>query len=152
MSVRVDVRGIPEVQSALGKLDDGPQARKALQKAASAGAKALKPYVQREAPRGKTGRLKRSISARMAKRDRPAAVVSPRPKVAFYRHFVINGTKDHGPRKAKALVFEGTAGTVHAKRVRGVKPNPFVARGYAAGESAAEAAIDREMNAYIDSL
>lgn len=152
MTVRVEVRGVSEVREALDKLDDGPAARKALQASADAGAKALKPYVQREAPRGATGRLRRSVSARRAKRDRPAAVVSPRPKVAFYRHFVIGGTKAHGPRRAKALVFQGNAGLVRAKRVQGVKANPFVARGYAAGQSAADAAIDRVMDQYVESL
>lgn len=140
MTVMIDVRGVAEVQSYLAHVEKGQKA--VLQKATTAGAKAMKPFVQAAAPRGATGKLRRSVSARQARRNRPAAVVGPRPKVAFYRHMVIGGTRDHGPRKARALAFQGPNGQVFAAHVRGVKPRPFVAEGFAAGQGAMNAAID----------
>lgn len=156
-AVGIDVRGMAEVQAALRQLGDGPQSRRALQKASTAGARTLKPYVQREAPVGKTGRLRRSISARQARKDRPAAVVSARPKVAFYRHMVIGGTKPHPivPDERKALAF--TAGGRDFVRSRvlhpGIKrPNPFIERGFDAGRAAAEAAIERVIDEFLEAL
>ncbi len=146
MPAGVQILGIAEVQRALDRIDDAGE-KKVLQAAVTAGAKAIKPYVVAAAPRGATGKLKRSISARQAKRDRPAAVVSARPKVAFYRHMVIGGTKDHGPKKAKALVFPGKqGGLVRTGHVRGTSSRPFIAEGFAAGEPAAMRAI----NAVLD--
>ena len=150
-SVGISIRGIPEVQKALAQLDDkGDKAM--LQKAATAGAKALKPYVVAAAPRGATGKLKRSISARKAKRNLPAAVVSPRPKVAFYRHMVIGGTKDHGPRRARMLAWQTPDGPAFARRVRGTPARPFVDEGFRAGQSSAMAAIDKVIDAALETL
>ena len=150
MGLTIDVRGIPEVTAALNKFDAGPS-KPILQKASTAAAKAFKPFVQAAAPRGATGKLRRSVSARQAKRDRPAAVVSARPKVAFYRHFVIRGTKAHGPKTARVMVFQGTgtgyreglSGAIVTRHVRGTPPRPFIADGYRAGEPSALRAIDR---------
>lgn len=124
-----------------------PLLTKRLQAATSAGAKALKKPVQTEAKRA-SKRLAKSVSARTAKRDKPAAVVTFRPKVAFFRHFVIGGTRDHGPRKAgnRFLIFRGRSGqNVMVPRVRGVKPNPIIARVVAAYEREAYAAIDNSL-------
>ena len=141
MALSIDVRGVAEVQAFLARIDEGQKAT--LQKASTAGARALKPFVKAAAPRGATGRLARSISGRQAARDRPAAVVTARPKVAFYRHMVLDGTKDHGPKKASVMVFKGDHGTVFTRHVRGTKPRPFMAEGFAAGEAAMNAAIDK---------
>lgn len=153
--VTIDIRGVPEVQAFLENVDKGANAT--LQKAASAGAKALKPFVQAAAP-SERGWLRRSISARQAARQRPAAVVTAR---AFYRHMVIGGTKDHGPRTAPFLVFtpgqngysgntpSAGHGTVVASHVRGTKPRPFMAEGFAAGQGAMDAAIDAVIDTAI---
>ena len=126
--IAVDVRGIPEVKEALGKLD-GPAAKRMLQLATKEGGKVLKKTVQAEAPR-RTGKLRRSVSARTVRRDRPGTVIAPRPKVAFYRHFVIQGTGQPGP----------------------TKPNPFVSRGFDRGQAAAMAALEKVVDDYLDSL
>jgi hypothetical protein len=154
-AVGVDVRGIPEVQAALGKME-GPAAKKMLQAATSAGGKILKKSVQAEAPRGATGKLRRSVSARAVKaKSRPGTVISPRPKVAFYRHMVIGGTKDHGPRNPanRFLIFKGRGGeNVMVPRVKGNPPNPFVSRGFDRGQAAAMAALEKVVDDYLDSL
>ncbi len=157
MTIGIDIRGIPEVLVALDKL--GPVAMKpTLQKAASEGAKAIKPFVRAEAPIGepgnpytKRGALRRSISARKAKRDLPAAVVTARPKIAFYRHMVIGGTGPHRIRRPyeRAAGDEKGAGTI---RHPGARANDFMARGYAKGESAGLAAIDRVIDQYMETL
>jgi len=126
--IAVDVRGIPEVKAALGKLE-GPAAKKMLQLATKEGGKVLKKTVQAEAPR-RTGKLRKSVSARTVRRDRPGTVIAPRPKVAFYRHFVIGGTGRPGP----------------------TKPNPFVSRGFDRGQAAAMAALEKVVDDYLDSL
>ena len=153
MSVGIDVQGVNAVVAALGKMTD-KQARAMLQKSASAGARALKPYVKRAAPRGQTGNLRRSIRVGRTRRERPGAYVSPKPSIAFYRHMVIGGTRAHGPRNAKVMVFRpaGEAHNVTATWVRGTKPRPFVSQVFDAGRAAAEAAIDKVVDAALAKL
>lgn len=137
MGLIVDVRGVAEVQTYLDSVDKA--SNRTLQQATTAGARALKPFVKAAAP-VQTGRLRKSVSAHQARRQRPAAIVEP---TAFYRHMVIGGTKDHGPKKASVMVFKGEHGTVFTRHVRGTKPRPFVDEGFAAGEAAMNAAIDK---------
>lgn len=157
VGIGIDVRGVPGVLAALDGLT-GAQMTRTLQRASTAGAKALKPFIKAEAPIGpsgnkytKRGALRRSISARKAKRDLPAAVVSARPKVAFYRHMVIGGTKPHRIR-FPSEVAAGVGRTEGSIRHPGSRPNPFIARGFAKGESAALAAIDKVIDDYLNSL
>lgn len=152
--IDVDVRGIPEVQASLGKLT-GPAMKRTLQKASTAGAKALKKPVQAAAPKGATGRLRKSISSRQARRDRPAAVVTARPKIAFYRHMVIGGTKAHGPRKASntMLIFRGRDGrNVMTPWVRGTPARPFIDVGFQHGKGDAERAIEKVIDEYLATI
>ena len=151
MSTSIDVRGIPEVQQALRELS-APASRKALQKASTAGAKVLKPYVKAEAPRGKTGKLIRSISSRQARKERPAAVVVARPKVAYYRHWVIRGTAPHMirfPTQKAAGVPKAQGNIAHPGIRRG---NDFMTRGFNAGRDNAEQAIEKVMGDYVDAV
>jgi hypothetical protein len=122
-----------------------PKLPKRLQDATKAGADVFKPAVKAEA-RAVSKRLARSVSVRQAKKDRPATILTFRPKVAFFRHFVIGGTKDHGPRRAAALSFQGRSGFVVTKHVRGVRPNPIITRVANRLESQAYAAIDRSLD------
>lgn len=151
--IGVDVRGIEDVQDALGKLD-AKQSKAMLQKSASAGAKVLKGTVKAAAPVGATGNLRRSIRSGQTKRHRPAARVYVVKRVAFYRHMVVGGTKAHGPRTANWLIFRpaGSAHNVWARRVRGTKPRPFFAEGFDAGRSAANQAIDKVVDQYLAKL
>jgi HK97 gp10 family phage protein len=123
MTADIDVRGVDDVLKLLGKVEGAPL-KKTLQRATSASAKYLKPKVQAAAPR-KTGKLRKSISASQAKRERPAAIVKARPKVAFYRHMVIRGTKPHRIRfpDQKAAGIPKTSGNIQHP---GAKANPFI--------------------------
>ena len=154
VGLSIDVRGIPEVQKALERCT-GPEMKRTLQKASTAGAKALKKPVQAAAPRGATGRLRKSVSSRQARRDRPAAVVTARPKVAFYRHMVIGGTRAHGPRKSanKMLVFKGEGGRrIVTPWVKGTSARPFIAVGFERGKGAAERAIEKVIDDYLATI
>jgi hypothetical protein len=154
MSVGIDVQGVNAVVAALGKMTD-KQAKAMLQKSATAGARALKPYVKAAAPKGRTGALKRSIRSGQTKRTRPAARVYNAKKVAFYRHMVVGGTVAHGPKTHPIIAFQTgsiTSPWIYAKQVRGTKPRPFFAQGFDAGRAAAEAAIDKVVDAALAKL
>ena len=118
----VTITGLKELQDELDKLAK-PVLKKTLQKGTTAGAKLLKPHVQAAAPR-RTGKLRRSVSATQAKRERPASIVKVR---AWYRHFVIQGTKPHRIR----FPDQKAAGVPRAKgniQHSGAKANPFIDR------------------------
>jgi hypothetical protein len=91
----------------------GPQLASTLRKATRAGATAAKPFIAAASP-VRTGKTRKSVSVRGSKQGIGASV-GPR---IWYRHFQIVGTK------------------------RGIRPNPWVARGAAAGASAAKAVME----------
>lgn len=140
----IQIVGVSGVQRMLADYTT-PKLPKRLQDATKAGAEVFKPAVKAEA-RAVSKRLARSVSVRRAKKDRPATVLTFRPKVAFFRHFVIGGTKDHGPRRAAALSFQGRNGFVVTKHVRGVRPNPIISRVADRLEGQAYAAIDKSLD------
>jgi hypothetical protein len=119
-AVTVDVKGLPELERALGRMS-GFQAQAIREKAILAGARGLVRPMRAMAPQGPTGNLRRQVGARKARnvggsgRDPQTVVVG---SVAPHRHLVIRGTK---PRYTKAGAF------------RGVMPsNPFVDRAWQA--------------------
>ena len=125
-SVFAEVHGQADVERMLAKYKD-PEFTKRAQQATSQGAEVLRRPVQREAGRV-SQRMSQSVYVRKALRDLPGTTVGFRPKIAWFRHFVIGGTKAHGPRKKKALKFRGRFGWVVVKRVKGVRPNPIIER------------------------
>lgn len=150
MSGVVTIRGLDEVQRALAQLEPAPL-KKVLQKAASAGAKAIKPFVKEETPKGRTGRLRKSISATQARKDRPAAIVKFRPRIAFYRHMVIRGTKPHRIRfpDQKAAGVPKSRGNIQHP---GARPNPIVTRAWDSGDTATLAAVNKTIHDYLESI
>ena len=152
-NIGVDIRGVPEVKKALESL--GEKGTKGmLQKASTKGASVLKKYVKSAAPRGRTGNLRRAVRSGQTKRNRPAARVYVKKDVAFYRHMVVGGTKPHGARTSRFLVFRpaGEAHNVWATWVRGTKPRPFFSEGMAAGQPAAYRAIDEVVAKHLAML
>ena len=80
-------------------------------------ARTLKKPIQDRAPRGKTGRLKKSIAARAARYNKPAAVVGIKgggSNRVFYGWLVVGGIGSR--RTTKNGTFT----------VKAVKPQPFV--------------------------
>lgn len=142
--ISVQVRGEAGVHKMLADYMT-PKLPRRLQTATKAGATVFKNPVKAEA-RKVSKRLARSVSVRTARKDRPASILTFRPKIAFFRHFVIGGTRDHGPRKAAALAFVGKDGFVVTKWVKGVDPNPIISRVAPRFERQALDAIDRSLD------
>lgn len=139
--IRVTIRGQQGVHDMLSDYMV-PKLPKRLQTATKAGAMVFKKPVQAEA-RKVSKRFDKSVSVRTARRDKPASILTFRPKIAFFRHFVIGGTRAHGPRRARVLAWpEGN----FARRVRGVPPNPIISRVAPRYESQALNAIDRSLD------
>lgn len=144
MSASIQVIGADGVHRMLADYMS-PKLPKRMQDATKAGAEVFKAPLK-AAARPLSKRMARAVSVRKAKRDRPATIVTFRPKVAWFRHFVIGGTRDHGPRKAGALVFEGRSGFVVTRHVRGVPPHPIVDQVADAYEAQAYRAIDQSLD------
>lgn len=151
-----EVRGADGVHKMLQQWTD-PKLSKRLQTATKDGATVMKAPLKAEAARV-SKRLARSVSVRQAKRDKPATIITFRPKVAFFRHFIVGGTRDHGPRKAPFLRFipnwnqyfpggppQG-ASSIRSLHVRGVRPNPIPVRVAQAMSNAVYTAIDRSLD------
>ncbi len=133
ISVTFTMTGGKDIQAKLSRRS-GAELNKTLKKATREAAKALKPYIQALAPvsaHGSTGKyahtrgnLRRSVRVAATKRQTPGAYVGPSRKKAFYRGWVIRGTKHmHG--------------------------NSFVARGAHAGMGQAENVFHRTLLADV---
>jgi hypothetical protein len=127
LQIKVDAH---EVTEALDQLDKRTS-RSALQKATSAAGKYLKPRVRAEAAKV-SSRMARATQAVKARRGTPASIVKF-SKVAWFAHFVIGGTRGHStaPRRGSGVQTFTDAGTQKFSRghqVRGVRPNPIIAR------------------------
>jgi hypothetical protein len=148
----VDVRGLAEVQRAMAKLEPA-QLKQLMQKASSAGARTIKPYVKAETPKGRTGRLRRSISSGQARKNRPAAIVKFRPKVAYYRHMVVKGTRSHRIRfpdqKSGPYPVPKSEGNIQHPGSRG---NDIMGRAWAAGERATLDAVNKVIHDYLEAI
>jgi hypothetical protein len=142
MSAIVTVKGAEGVHAMLRDYME-PVLPRRMQDATKAGATVFKAPLKAEASRV-SKRMARSVSVARAKKDRPATIVKFGKK-AWFDHFVIGGTRAHGPRSASALAFVGRDGFVVTRRVRGVPPNPMVERVARAHENQAYQAIDRAL-------
>ena len=131
-----------------------PQLTKRAKRATKKGADTLKPHLK-AAVRPYSKRAASAVYVHVAKRNRPAHVLGARRRKAYFWHWIIGGTKDHGPRKYRYLRFipnwnpymnsspRAGVNSVRASRVRGVPAHPVVshvAERY--GEQAFRAMID----------
>jgi hypothetical protein len=103
------------------------------ERAAYTGAQTLRSRVQSNISslgRVNTGLMKNSIQVRRASTSaqmkKAYTVASKAPYVAYQE----NGTRAHGPRRARRLVFQirGRGPVIYAKWVRGVTPGRFFYR------------------------
>lgn len=146
MSALVEIKGVSGIRKALsGWLE--PQLSKELDAATKKSAQ-LYARELRAAARPVSRRMARAVRVKRAKRERPGWVVGSRRKVAFFWPFVIGGTRAHGPRKARLLVWvtPNNDATVRATHVRGVVANPIVERVAARAEARAMAEADKHMD------
>lgn len=139
-AVNVELLGLSGVQRALKPLLD-PELTNTIDKANKKGAqlyaKRLRPAVGT-----RSSRMRKAVRVKRAKTGKPGWIIGSRRKVAFFWPFVIGGTRDHGPRKAKALSFQAGGRWVTTGRVRGVKADPIVER---VGKDS-EREVDRAIN------
>ena len=162
--VVVSFEGMEAVQKMLAAVDQ-VAAKKVLQQATSAGGKAMKPFVVAAAPAGRGGKkkwpgsIKGAVWVHRAARNRPATVVGHHKKKAWYWHIVVGGARPHRvrfPSQVAAGVQRSNlkGGVEGGGNIRhpGAHPNPFVARGAAAGESAAMAAVNAVIEKYLAGL
>lgn len=135
----VRVEGVDAIHRAFRPLLE-PEITAILDAANKKAAQSLAKDVRAEA-RPVSKHMARAVRVKRAKTGKPGWVVGSRRKIAFFWHMVINGTRDHGPRKADALVFvpgwnpylgassKGVGSKwVRALRVRGVTANPIIDR------------------------
>jgi hypothetical protein len=47
---------------------------------------------------------------------------------SYVAYFIDSGVRPHGPRRASTLAWQGSEGTIFARRVKGYKKRPFRAR------------------------
>ena len=164
--VTVDIRGAAELQRSLEKLG-GAEANAMLQKATAAAARSLKRDVVSEMPkprlpgdgRSYPGALKRSATAKRARRDRPASIVTNRRSVAYWWPMVLGGSRPHRirfPGQVAAGVQRSNlkGGTRGGGNIRhpGHKGNDFLSRGLAKGQDKAMAAASAVLDKYLASI
>ena len=141
MAEALRVIGLEEALSKLQRLQQ-PNLDKASQRVIMAAARSLVAPIRSEAP-VKSGRLRKSVSARRGKRTRdPSAIVGPR---APHRHLVIAGTKPHtvNAKRGGFMAFTGLFATsIHHP---GSKPDSFVERGVQGQERRLEQFVARAL-------
>lgn len=97
VTIKIDEKAVRRADARLAKYQ-GKTLQKRAQRAYLEGARLMVVPMRREAPKGATGNLRRSISAR-ANKLRPGemavATVGTRFKIARHRHLVTEGTDPH---------------------------------------------------------
>lgn len=156
MSVSYRVLGVNEIRKWL-KAYTGPELRKRMKRATKAGAEQLRGPLRSES-RNVSQRMGKAVSVVATPRTLAGKItrlrggdvgtyIGYRRKTAFFAHFVVGGTKDHGPRRARAMVFRGKdGGWVRTRHVRGVKANPIPSRVASRHEGAVYHAVDRDLD------
>lgn len=176
-AIRIDIEGKEGVHEMLSAYAD-PEMTKRLKTATKAGAKVFVRPLKSEA-RGISRRMANSVKVLVNKKDKPGHYVAFRgkgPANPYFKHMVIGGTKDHGPKRvarvsigrfsfgnkgAAALVFvpgwnpymnraprkgKVGGGWVRAQRVKGVGPRPIVTGVANSYETQAWAAFDKSLD------
>lgn len=132
---QVEVVGVDGVHRMLNVYMQ-PKLTRRLQNAINESTKVFVPPLRTEARRvsrrmGRAVVQKQSYKgirgAHDVQRGEPHMHIGFRIRDAWFSHFVIGGTREHGPRRKKALRFQVNGRWVTAQRVRGVKANPMIA-------------------------
>lgn len=160
-TIGVSVLGVSGIRAALRPLLE-PELTDALDRGNRAAARALAKRVRAEVAKS-SPTVARAVRVKRARTGKPGWVVGSRRRgVGFVFPFIVGGTSDHGPLRAKRLVFipgwnpylgasapakrlSGKAGDrlVMVARVRGVRASDSVAVAAAAGESEAVRAAEQ---------
>lgn len=153
----VQIKGVEGIRRVLAPLLE-PELTKLLDVGNKKAAQLLAKEVRADL-RPVSKHMARAVRVKRAKTGKPGWVVGSRRKGAFFFHMVIGGTRAHGPRRAAALVFIpnwnpyigasshgiATGNVVRTQHVRGVRPNPVIARVAKRAESRAFAEVDKQI-------
>jgi len=122
-----------------------PALPRRLQTATKAGAQVFVEPLRNEARRV-SRRMGAAVKTKQATHD-VGEVVFFDQTIAPFAHFVVIGTRDHGPKHAQDMTFTAKDGAyVTTKHVRGVRPNPMVDRVASRFESQAYRALDQSLD------
>ena len=152
----VQVIGLSGVQAALKPLLD-PELTNGLDKANRKAAQSLNKLLKANVARSSRA-VAKTVRVKRARTGKPGWIVSNRRAgIGFVLPMIVGGTRDHGPRTAKALTFvpgwnpylgasrSGVGNrVVSVKRVRGIKGNDVVEATAQQGEGAAAAVAEAE--------
>ena len=125
-TLAVTITGVAGIRRALRPLLE-PELSKELDAATRSAARVYAKALRSEL-RPVSRRMARAVRVKRARRERPGWIVGSNRKIAPFWPYVIRGTRDHGPKKAKMLVWTAGGRTITAHRVRGVPANPIVQR------------------------
>jgi hypothetical protein len=131
MPVTIEVRGLKEIYDVLDRMSPKDSRKVQARATADAAKKVLKSPLQ-QAARPLSTRMAKAVRAGQARRDKPAAIVRFDPKIAWFRHFLIGGTRSHEirPKNSGFLSWETPTGRAFSRghRVRGIQATPIVSR------------------------
>ncbi len=129
MPISIEVKGMAEVMAVLDRMDPRDAKRTLSKATADAAKKVLAPRVKAATP---WARMRSAVRAGQVKRDRPGGIVKYDAKKAWFRHFLIGGTKGHTvkPKRKSVMAFDagGTRAFSRGHQIRGLRANPVISR------------------------
>lgn len=75
-----------------------------------------------------TGETRRSLQPGAIRQGKGRSRLQARVVGSYIAYFIDSGVKPHGPKHARVLAWQGSQGTIFARRVRGYRKRPFRAR------------------------
>jgi hypothetical protein len=140
MPIKIEVRGMKEVIAVLDRMDPRDRKKVVSKATADAAKKILKPAVIAATP---WARMKKAVRAGAVKRNKPGGIVKYDAKKAWFRHFLIGGTRSHEvkPKRASVMAFDagGSRAFSRGHNVRGLRANPVISR---VADQKGDAALD----------
>lgn len=117
----ISLRGANELRARLGAISGAFEVigRKWQTEAIAAG----RPRIPTRTGRTRASLQRGPIQAKTGKTRLQARVLGH-----YVAYFIDSGVKPHGPKRASVLAWQGSHGTIFARRVRGYRARPFRAR------------------------
>lgn len=129
MSISIEVKGLDEIMELLDRMEPKASNKLMLKATADAAKKVLAPQLRAATP---WQRMKTAVRSGQAKRDKPAGIVRYDAKKAWFRHFLLGGTRAHAvnPKRAQVMAWEegGAKAFSEGHSVSGIRANPVISR------------------------
>lgn len=150
--IEVEIKNLDKLQTAIRRSPQG--VARALNDAVRTSLYIIRPIMVEEAPRGKTGNLRKNIKVTVGSSFEGS--VGPNLEITPYAWFVHKGTRPHiiRPKSKKALYWEGAPEGHPWKLVHhpGTKANPFVHRTFDRIKEPVQHIFQSQINKFIDSF